>query len=101
MNSISKEYIRYVILLSQVPERTLTKELIQAHIAHLRELDDEGKLILCGPFSDFKGGMIILHVQSLEEARRIAESDPFVKSGVENYEVRTLQVACKENDYLG
>lgn len=101
MNSISREYIRYVILLSHVSGRSFTEELIRVHVAHLKKLDEEGKLVLCGPFSDYRGGMIIIRAQSFEEARTIAESDPFVKAGVENYEIRTLQVSCKENKHLG
>lgn len=45
--------------------------------------------------------MAIIRADSLEAARMIAESDPFVKSGVESYELRTLHLSCKENNHLG
>lgn len=93
-------YIRYVILLSHA-EKPLTEELVKAHCAHLRSLDQQGKLVLCGPFQDYKGGMVIIQVESLAEAKAIADSDPFVSSGVETYEIRTLQVSCEENNHLG
>lgn len=93
-------YVRYVILLSHA-EKPFTEELVKAHCAHLRRLDQQGKLVLCGPFQDYKGGMVIVEVESLEEAKVIAESDPFVSSGVETYEIRTLQVSCEENNHLG
>jgi uncharacterized protein YciI len=44
--------------------------------------------------------MIIVRASSVEEARAIAESDPFFSEGFESYELRTLQQACKENRYL-
>lgn len=93
-------YIRYVILLSHT-EKPFTEELVRAHCAHLRHLDQQGELVLCGPFRDYKGGMVIIQAESLEEAKAIAESDPFVISGVETYEIRTLQVSCEENNHLG
>ncbi|WP_110945337.1 YciI family protein [Paenibacillus phocaensis] len=95
------EFQRYVILLSLKPGRRLDGELIREHVAHLRELDRNGQLVMCGPFIDYKGGMVIIQSGSLEEAREIAERDPFVKSGAENYELRTWAISCEENQHLG
>ncbi|MBM6994362.1 hypothetical protein IM700_001640 [Paenibacillus sp. DXFW5] len=96
-----EEFKRYVILLSLNPGRRLDEELIREHVAHLRELDRNGQLVICGPFLDYKGGMVIIQADSLEEARGIAECDPFVKSGAENYELRTWAISCEENQHLG
>ncbi|MBW4839457.1 MAG: YciI family protein [Paenibacillaceae bacterium] len=95
------EFKRYVILLNLNPGRRLDEDLIRGHVAHLRELDRNGQLVICGPFIDYKGGMVIVKAGSLEEAREIAERDPFVKSGAENYEVRTWAISCEENQHLG
>ena len=97
----SEEFIRYVILLTVVPGKTLTDDLIKAHVKHLKELDDKGLLVLCGPFTDYKGGMIIIRAGSYEEAQKIAETDPFVKTGVETYELRTWELSCEENNHMG
>jgi uncharacterized protein YciI len=97
---VDDKFVRYVILLSQVPGKSLTEELIRAHVAGLKRLEEEGKLVLCGPFLDYKGGMAIIRADSLEEARALAESDPFVQAGVETYEVRTLHLSCKENNHM-
>lgn len=94
-------FTRYVILLSLNPSRSLTKELVQGHVAHLRELDAQGKLVLCGPFADYKGGMVIIKAASREEADSIARRDPFVSSGAESYELRTWELSCEENNHLG
>lgn len=94
-------YKRYVILLSLNPGRRLDEELIRGHVAHLRELDRSGRLVMCGPFLDHQGGMVIIQADSPEEARDIAERDPFVKSGAENYELRTWAISCEENRHLG
>ena len=51
---------------------------MRRHVAHLKQLERKGQLVLCGPFQDHKGGMVIVSVGSLDEAKAIAESDPFV-----------------------
>ena len=55
---------------------------IQAHVGFLRGLFEDGKLHMGGPFLDNSGGMAVLAVSSLDEARRIGESDPTVKQGL-------------------
>ncbi|MEO3948017.1 YciI family protein [Gorillibacterium sp. CAU 1737] len=93
-------YTRYVILLNMNEGKAFTEDLIQAHVAHLRELDQAGKLVLCGPFLDYKGGMVIVKTETREEAEEIAKRDPFVASGTESYELRTWELSCEENHHL-
>jgi len=94
-------FTRYVILLSLNPGQNLTENLVKEHVAHLRRLDRDGQLELCGPFADYKGGMVIVRAASKEEAIAIAESDPFVSSGAESYELRTWELSCEANNHLG
>jgi uncharacterized protein YciI len=91
-------HILYVILLSK--RKPFTEDVIKNHVAHLKELDEKGQLVVCGPFTDYDGGIIIIRASSAEEARNIAESDPFFSEGFESYELRILQQSCKENRYL-
>ncbi|WP_082651658.1 YciI family protein [Gorillibacterium timonense] len=97
----SDAYTRFVILLSMNEGRAFTEDLIKEHVRHLRELDQQGKLILCGPFIDYKGGMVIIQAESYEEADQIARRDPFVSSGTESYELRTWELSNEENNHLG
>ncbi len=96
----SGEQTLYVIILSKKPDREFTPEAIQAHVDHLKKLDEDGALLVCGPFTDWDGGMMVLRASSKEAATEIARRDPFVKDGFENYEVRTLNRACAENNFL-
>lgn len=92
--------VRYVILLSHAG-KPMTESIVRSHVAHLKGLDEKGQLVLCGPFKDYKGGMIVIKAASLEAAREVAENDPFVKEGVETYELRAWELSCKENNHLG
>jgi uncharacterized protein YciI len=62
------------------------------HLARVRELLAEGRLILAGPFpridaeeageAGFSGSLIVAEFDNLDEATRWVEQDPYVTSGV-------------------
>ena len=58
-------------------------ELQKAHLKNITRLADEGKLIIAGPFLDDQDirGIFIFNVSSVEEAKKLTESDPAVKAG--------------------
>lgn len=95
------EFTRYVVLLTKRPGQALTEPLIRAHVAHLRQLDAAGRLVMCGPFGDHPSGMAIIRAGSLEEARALAAADPFVASGAEDFEVRTWHLSNEANNHMG
>jgi uncharacterized protein YciI len=59
------------------------QKLQEAHMAHIREMGESGKLLVAGPFADGGDlrGMFIFRLDTLEEARALAEQDPAVKAG--------------------
>jgi len=81
-------------------KKDLNLQVVQEHVEHLRTLDQEGRLVLCGPFADYPGGMVVFRADSEDEALRIAKSDPFIASGFKTFELRTLEVANADNNYL-
>lgn len=91
-----KGYV-YVMLMSN--HQPLNLEVIQRHVDHLKQLDTQEKLVLCGPFLDYSGGMVVIHADSLEDAHLICQQDPFIQEGYKTYELRTLEVANQENGY--
>lgn len=91
----------YAIMLDKISDHETTKEAISRHISYLKKLDQEGCLVLAGPFTDFPSGMVIIKAMDKDQATKIAEADPFVKAGVRSFSVRTWLLANKENNYLG
>ncbi len=53
-------------------QKNLNLEIVKKHVEHLKKLDESGKLILCGPFTDYAGGMVVLNCENIKEAREIA-----------------------------
>jgi uncharacterized protein len=47
----------------------------------MNRLKKENRLIMYGPFSDATGGAFIIRAGTMEEAKRIGQSDPLVKNG--------------------
>ncbi|MGN6713565.1 YciI family protein [Anaerocolumna jejuensis] len=81
-------------------QKPLNEEVVKSHVEHLKELKSQGRLVLCGPFSDYPGGMVVFLAEDLAEATKIAEADPFIASGCKTFEIRTLEQANEENNYL-
>lgn len=96
----NQEFTRFVILFTRTAQ-PFTEPLIRRHVEYLRKLDREKRLVLCGPFIDYRGGMVIIKAASLEEARKIAADDPVVLEGAETCEIRTWLLSCEENNHLG
>ena len=81
-------------------KKDLNLQVVQENVEHLRSLDQNGRLVLCGPFADYPGGMVVFRADSEDEALRIAESDPFIASGFKTFDLRTLEVANADNNFL-
>jgi uncharacterized protein YciI len=74
------------------------QEGIGEHVAYFsRQLDAE-RLLMGGPFTDGSGGMMILAVETVEEAERIAKDDPAVQAGLLQVQVRPWMVPLRRGD---
>ncbi|MFC7442557.1 YciI family protein [Laceyella putida] len=73
------------ILHMENPEKNQTYR--PHHLAYLEELEQQGKIFAKGPFIDGAGGMVIYIADSLEEAKELAEKDPYVIEGVRRLEL--------------
>ena len=66
------------------PDLTMTsKPHLQAlvdHIAYMKDLHEQGKVLIAGGFLDGAGGLDIIEVDSVEEALEICHNDPLHKA---------------------
>ena len=75
---------------------SLEVEKIQAeHLANIKRLADEEKLIVAGPFLDDKDlrGIFIFDVETEEEVRDLIETDLAIKTGRLRYEIHPWMTA--------
>jgi len=67
------------------------------HLDRLKKLNEQGKLICAGPFTDKTGSLIIIEADSLGEAETFAQEDPYVLEGVfESTEVHPFKQVIPE-----
>ena len=84
----------FYAIISQDVENSLEKRksVRTDHIARLQALQDEGRLLIAGPHpkidsedpgpAGFTGSLIVAEFESLEEARKWADEDPYIAAGV-------------------
>lgn len=82
------EMVQYVVgILRRGPNVSHSKEeaakIQKAHLAHIQQMADTGKLIVAGPFTannqDARG--MFIFKATPDEAKALAEQDPAVKAG--------------------
>lgn len=82
----------YAILSEDVPDSLpLRRKAREAHIARLKALVEEGRLLLAGPHpaidtedpgpAGFTGSLVIAEFDALEDAEGWARADPYLESG--------------------
>src|SRR6202167_4717480 len=83
----------YVVLSRPSPTPEKLKPLLPAHLEYMISLEKRGLLFASGPLSDGKGppsgaGLTVLRVTGFDEARALAEADPFVMNRLRTYELK-------------
>ena len=83
----------YAIIGTDHPESLEARKSARpAHLARLQQLQDEGSMLLAGPFpaidsedpgpAGFSGSLIVAEFSTLAEAESWAKADPYVAAGV-------------------
>ena len=80
---------QYVLVLlktgpTRVPDGEARKAMFAGHFANMERWSKDGKLVLAGPFSaDPQGwrGLYVFAVDSIDEARALAQTDPVIVNG--------------------
>ncbi len=60
-------------------------DIFNGHFANIQRMAKEGTLVAAGPFGDGTGdwrGLYLFNVTSIEDAKKLTETDPTIKSGV-------------------
>ena len=75
--------MKFVIIGWDGPEAQKKRPIHRpAHLERLNKLNEQGNLICAGPFADKAGSLIIIEADSLGEAERFAQEDPYLLEGI-------------------
>jgi len=61
---------------------TRQQPLWDEHAAFMDRLDDQGRIILAGPYADSSRALVILEAGDVDEALRLLCDDPWVSAGI-------------------
>ena len=97
LNSRMLQKLFYVVLTTPLKPMIELMPLLPEHLNYMIDLEKRGILFASGPFLANENvppgaGMTILRASSREEAEAIAKEDPFNKSGMRTFEIRTWQL---------
>lgn len=70
---------------AEIKEKAERDKIFAGHMANMDRLAKEGKLALAGPFGKNDRayrGIFIFSVATIEEAQKLVETDPVIKSGM-------------------
>ncbi len=71
---------------------TRIRGLRSKHFEWLREQEAAGRLLFSGPTSDNRIGIIVVRAESLEDARRMLDSETWHAAGLRSYELHEWEV---------
>ena len=85
---------RYVMVFLKTGKQTALdsvakSKLMEQHMKNMNRLAEAGKLIVAGPYLGDKQmrGMFVFNVESVAEAKKLAETDPAIQAGIFDIEL--------------
>ncbi len=84
--------MKYFAAILPIKDSEKNRLLRPQHLEFLAGAEQEGKIFARGRFADGTGGLVIYIADSIEEARRIAEGDPYVQSGARGLELHEWEM---------
>jgi len=87
----------YVVLSKPVVAPNKLQPFLSAHLEYMIGLEKRGHVFASGPLTDGEGppsgqGLTVLRAKDANEARALAEADPFFINGLRSYELKEWTV---------
>ena len=89
---------QYVIILRPAPNygNPDTEDIVKQHFDYLNDLLEKGILTMAGRFLDVLFGLVIIEVNSREEAMSVMKNDPAVKAKIFHAELNQWRIALRK-----
>ena len=87
----------YVLISKPLVAPDQLKPFLSAHLEYMIGLEKRGRVFASGPLSDGDGppsghGLTVLRAANADEARALAENDPFFVNGLRTFELKEWTV---------
>ena len=91
----------FLVMLQEKSEQRLDVDLLHKHVKHLKHLVEKGDLLICGPFADDSGAMLVIQATCCSDAEALIQADPFIKEKFYgSYTIKEFYKADASNRYL-
>jgi uncharacterized protein YciI len=98
----------FFVILKTGTNTTTDKELIsksfRGHLDNIHRLVEEDKIIVAGPLGKnehhYRGIFILNNMKSLEEAKKMLQTDPAIKNGLLDYDIFSWYGSAALPEYL-
>jgi uncharacterized protein YciI len=85
--------MKYAAIVQYTSDASAIAKARPAHRQYLTGLEEQGRLVISGPFADDRGGLLVYEAEDPEEVQRLIAADPFAASGVfVSWEIRPWNV---------
>jgi uncharacterized protein len=74
--------MKFAAVIDYIQDKAKIAEIRPAHRQYLTGLKAQGKLVVCGPFTDDSGGLIVYEAGTRDEAEQLVRADPFNQNGI-------------------
>ncbi|WP_160666288.1 YciI family protein [Pseudarthrobacter sp. ATCC 49987] len=72
----------HVVHWSYTPDKSVMEASRAEHLAYVKQLVSDGKLLEAGPFEDETGALLIFRLESAAELIELLQRDPYTSGGV-------------------
>jgi len=85
--------MKYAAIIQYTSDASVIAGARPAHRVYLSGLQEQGKLVISGPFADDRGGLLVYEADTSEQVESMIAQDPFATSGVfVSWEIRPWNV---------
>jgi uncharacterized protein len=93
--------MKYAAIVVYTPDASTIAKARPAHREYLAGLQQQGKLVISGPFSDDRGGLLVYEADTPAQVEKLIAEDPFARHGVfVSWEIRPWNVVFVNRDLL-
>ena len=91
----------YAAICKYTPDSAAIARARPSHREYLTGLQERNKLVISGPFSDDKGGLLVYEADTVDEVDKMVREDPFAVHGVfVSWEIRPWNVIFRNKNLL-
>jgi uncharacterized protein len=91
----------FLVILNEKSNQRLDDNLLHKHVEHLKQLTQDGHLLVCGPFVDDSGAILVLQAANASDIEALIQEDPFIQEKFYgSYSITEFYKADASNNYL-